>query len=142
MKTSDLVVIGAGVAVLGVAFYVWKKGGIAGAAAGAVGAVAGAAGDAVAGVSEGLGDLIGIPRTDQTECEKAIAEGRTLDASFACPAGTFLKNMWDSAVGNTPDDPNQTAAETARLYRYNRAADNGDAYQPSSDAQDYAGAWG
>lgn len=36
------------------------------------------------------GDLLGIPRTNMTECEKAKREGRTWDASFACPAGDFL----------------------------------------------------
>jgi hypothetical protein len=36
------------------------------------------------------GDALGVPRTNMTECEKAKAEGRTWDASFACPAGDFL----------------------------------------------------
>lgn len=41
------------------------------------------------------GDVLGIPRTDPTECERAKAEGRTLDASFKCPAGDFLKYWWN-----------------------------------------------
>lgn len=40
------------------------------------------------------GEVVGIPRTNQTECEKAKAEGRTWDASFACPAGDFLKYLF------------------------------------------------
>jgi hypothetical protein len=40
------------------------------------------------------GEVVGIPRTDLTECEKAKAEGRTWDASFACPAGDFLKYLF------------------------------------------------
>lgn len=40
-------------------------------------------------------EKIGIPKTNMTECEKAKAEGRTWDASFACPAGTFIKYLWD-----------------------------------------------
>lgn len=40
-------------------------------------------------------EKIGIPKTNMTECEKAKAEGRTWDASFACPAGDFLKYLWD-----------------------------------------------
>jgi hypothetical protein len=46
------------------------------------------------GVVLGVGDAVGVPRTNQTECERAIAEGRTWDASFACPAGTFIKSLW------------------------------------------------
>lgn len=67
-------------------------------AAGDIGELAGAAvvaaaGGAVAGVATGIGDAVGLPRTNMTECEKAIKEGRTWDASFACPAGDFLSYM-------------------------------------------------
>lgn len=41
-----------------------------------------------------VGDAVGIPRTDETECQKALREGRTWDASFACDAGTFIKSMF------------------------------------------------
>lgn len=47
----------------------------------------------VPGVVYGVGDAIGVPRTSMTECERAMAEGRTLDASFACPALDFFKYM-------------------------------------------------
>lgn len=46
------------------------------------------------GVVLGVGDAVGIPRTNMTECERAKAEGRTWDASFACPAGSFLKYVF------------------------------------------------
>jgi hypothetical protein len=46
------------------------------------------------GVVLGVGEAVGIPRTNMTECERAIAEGRTWDASFACPAGTFIKSLF------------------------------------------------
>ena len=82
--------VGVGVAALALLIIVKKKG-----AAAAVGqdlgeAAANAAGGLMAGAAEGLGDQIGVPRTDMTECERAKAEGRTWDASFACPAGDFL----------------------------------------------------
>lgn len=57
-------------------------------------AVPGAIADTAAAAVIGTGEVLGIPKTDQTECEKAIAEGRTWDASFACPAGTFLKSLF------------------------------------------------
>jgi hypothetical protein len=77
-----------GVGLVGAAWYVAKKG-VTEAAAGAVGAVGNAAGGAVLGV----GDVLGVPRTNETECERAIREGRTWDASFACPAGRFLSYL-------------------------------------------------
>lgn len=46
------------------------------------------------GVVLGAGEAVGIPRTNQTECERAIAEGRTWDASFVCPAGTWIKSLF------------------------------------------------
>lgn len=49
-----------------------------------------AAGNAV----QSAGELVGIPRTNETECQKALREGRTWDASFACDAGTFISNTF------------------------------------------------
>lgn len=49
----------------------------------------------IGGAVVGIGGLVGIPATNMTECEKAKAEGRTWDASFACPAGNFIKYLWD-----------------------------------------------
>ncbi len=83
-------------AVGGALLYVLRTG----ANAGQVGAdLAGAGVDLVAGAFvggvEAVGEQVGIPRTNMTECERAIAEGRTWDASFACPAGTFIKSIFN-----------------------------------------------
>lgn len=43
------------------------------------------------GAVVGIGQKVGIPATSESECDRAIAEGRTWDASFSCPAGRFLK---------------------------------------------------
>lgn len=76
-------------------------GGTAAQAGSAIGSAAvDAAGGAVSGVATGIGDAIGVPRTDQTACQLALAEGRYWDASFACPAGTFLKGAWRGATGS------------------------------------------
>ncbi len=40
------------------------------------------------------GDLVGVPRTNQSQCEADLAAGRYWDASFSCPAGTFLKGVF------------------------------------------------
>lgn len=76
-------------------------------AAGAVGAVA----DAGAGVVLGTGDVLGVPRTNETQCQKDLAAGRTWEASFSCPAGTFIKegiggaisDAWGSLWGSVGD---------------------------------------
>lgn len=41
-----------------------------------------------------IGGMIGIPATNETECQKALREGRTWDASFACDAGTWLGSIF------------------------------------------------
>jgi hypothetical protein len=51
--------------------------------------------DTAASAVIGTGAVFGIPRTDETECQKALREGRTWDASFACPAGTFIGSIFD-----------------------------------------------
>jgi hypothetical protein len=92
-------------------WWAWAAGGVAAAllvyrAAGGTPRAAGeaigsaaveVAGGVTAGVAYGIGDAIGVPRTDETECERAIREGRTWDASFACPAGTFIGSLWSRA---------------------------------------------
>ena len=49
----------------------------------------------ISGTVTGIGEAVGVPKTNQTECEKAKAEGRTWDASFACPAGDFLRYVFN-----------------------------------------------
>ncbi|WP_427306609.1 hypothetical protein [Cupriavidus sp. H39] len=93
MKDATAKLLLAGAAIAAIAFVVKKNGGLAGAAAGAASALVGAVGDAASGAVLGIGDALGVPRTDMTECERAIAEGRTWDASFACPAGNFLSSL-------------------------------------------------
>ncbi len=49
----------------------------------------------VSGAVTTAGEAVGIPKTNLTECEKAKAEGRTWDASFACPAADFLRYVFN-----------------------------------------------
>lgn len=48
----------------------------------------------ISGAAKGVGDIVGVSRTNKTACELALAEGRTWDASFACSAGTFIKSFF------------------------------------------------
>lgn len=87
--TKDMLIGLAAVAVAGVVLYVIVRGapGVAqDAARGAVNTVAGA----VKGAAEG----VGIPDTDKTKCQKALAEGRYWDASFDCPASDFVRGVF------------------------------------------------
>lgn len=43
----------------------------------------------------GIGEVFNVPPTNLTECERAKLEGRTWDASFACPAKDFLKYVFN-----------------------------------------------
>jgi hypothetical protein len=81
---------------LGLALVLWKAAGKTAADAGVALGTAGAqaVGGAVAGVSFGVGDALGVPRTNESECDRALREGRMWDASFACPAGKFIKGAW------------------------------------------------
>ncbi len=58
-------------------------------------ALPGVVADTAAGLIIGTGDVLGIPRTNETACQAALREGRYWDASFDCPAGTFLGGAWD-----------------------------------------------
>ncbi len=61
-----------------------------------------AAGGAVVSAADGFigeavnsaGDIVGLPRTNQTQCEADLAAGRYWDASFSCQAGSFLKGVF------------------------------------------------
>jgi hypothetical protein len=49
----------------------------------------------ISGAAKSIGDIIGVPRTDKTKCQLAMAQGRTWDAISDCSAGTFIKYWWD-----------------------------------------------
>ena len=97
MSQEQKMMLAGGAAALLVVLLLLKKNTVVGAAA-SLGDTMGQAvvsfgTGAVSGASFAIGDAIGIPRTNLTECERAKAEGRTLDASFACPAGDFLSYL-------------------------------------------------
>lgn len=69
--------------------------------AGAVGrTAAGAVGSVTVGGVKGLGDLVGIPDTNMTQCQKDVQAGRMWDASFSCPASTFVKAVFNSTTAS------------------------------------------
>jgi hypothetical protein len=45
-----------------------------------------------------------VPDTDLAECDAALRDGRYIDASFACPAGTFLRELVAGPGDDEEDD--------------------------------------
>ena len=91
---SKYMLIGVAVAALALLVLVKKKGAAAAAGNDIGEAVVDLATGVVGGVALGIGDQIGIPRTDMTQCEKDLAAGKTWDASFSCPASTWLGSLF------------------------------------------------
>lgn len=91
-------VIYAGAAVAGaLLFYVLIKkqpGETIAAAAGRV--AAGAVVNAGVGAVKGVGAAVGVPDTSTDQCTADLAAGRTWAASFSCPAGRFIGNVFNS----------------------------------------------
>lgn len=111
---------GLGMAAL-LALYLAKKG-VAGAVAGAVTA----AGDAAVGTVYGIGDFIGIPRTDAERCAKAKADGDLWAQSLYCPAGDFIDAAASApvyAIGDALGVPRTNETECERAKREGRTWD-------------------
>lgn len=94
MKIPTVYLI-AGGAVLAALVWAVTRGSAKDTGAAIGGAVVDMADGVIGGAVTTIGEAVGIPKTNPTECEKAKAEGRTWDASFACPAGDFLKYLWN-----------------------------------------------
>jgi len=98
---NERLLIYAGAAALGVLIFLPELFGRA------VGTAAVGAGKVVVrtaeGVVIGLGESVGIPPTDAAKCEAYVASGDWWNASFYCPAGTFLKSaagaVYDTVTG-------------------------------------------
>ena len=91
---SKYMLIGVAVAALALLVLVKKKGAAADVGIAVGEAAADLAGGVGGGVALGIGDQIGIPRTNMTQCEKDLAAGKTWDASFSCPASTWLGSLF------------------------------------------------
>lgn len=86
-KTMIYAGIGAGALLL---YWLYRRG-VQDAAATAASGLVSAADGIFVGSIQGVGQVFGIQPTDQTQCQKDLAAGKTWDASFSCPAGTWLK---------------------------------------------------
>jgi len=90
LTKNNLIIGGVGLLVVFIALRGFK-----GAAKDATRAAVNIADGAIAGTVVGFGEALGIPDTNQTQCQKDIAAGNKWAASFSCPAGTFIKNLFN-----------------------------------------------
>ncbi len=131
MKISnDTAAMGAAVlAGLGLIWWITRPGNAAKLAQGAVGL----AGEAATGTVIGIGKAVGVPETNQTQCQKDLAAGKWWDASFSCPAGTFLGAAYGSArdvfTSTTLSDAQANDARRAFAATDPRRIDLGDPLQ-------------
>lgn len=116
-KVQTLALVGGVLAVALVAAYLLKKAATPGAAAAAGGAIGTAAVQAVEAAGTGavvaIGESVGIPQTNTDACTLAMQEGRTWDASFACPAPVFMRYL---ANGAKPPDRSATSGGAHGAY--------------------------
>lgn len=77
-------------------YKLWSRG-VAGTAADVTRGVISTVADTGAGIVTGAAEVVGIPQTSQDQCVEDLYAGRTWDASFSCPASTFIR----ATVGGT-----------------------------------------
>lgn len=103
----------------GALWWITRQGTAANLASGAVQAVGGAA----VGVVKGVGSLVGIPDTNQTQCDRDLAAGNYWDASFSCPAGRFISSSVGAAKDAVFGSTTLSAAAAAEARREFAATD-------------------
>jgi len=88
IKLNQTNLIIGGVAVLGLWLLLRGFGGVA---KDATRAVINVGSGAVAGVTVGLGEVVGLPDTNLSQCEIDIKNGDYWAASVSCPAARFIE---------------------------------------------------
>lgn len=66
-------------------------------------ALVNAAGGAITGTITAIGEQVGIPQTNRSQCQLDLMAGKTWDASFSCPAADWLRYV---ANGTIPGQTN------------------------------------
>lgn len=88
---------GLGVGLLALLWWATRPGNAANVGSAAVQAV----GNLATGAVQGAGQIVGIPATSASKCKSDLAAGNYWDASFSCPAGTYLGGLYDAATRAT-----------------------------------------
>lgn len=136
MNARTAAAFGVGLVVVLAAVWVWRRGfaGVAeDTARGAVGVVSGAA----VGTVKGVGAAVGIPDTEMQKCRDALARKDYWNASFFCPAGTFVGSLFGSSPGGKPGAPNSGGFDFENFDRPPMVAELPDPEDISSHLSDF-----
>lgn len=93
---NKTLLIGAGVAAAAALYVMAKKRPGEGLASTIGRELVGGVGSAATGAVIGLGEFVGIPATNASECDKDLAKGDKWAASFSCPANRFVGGLFNS----------------------------------------------
>lgn len=104
LNLPSWVYLAAGGVVSGLVLYIAMRGpggvaedvtsGIGEGVGGAIKGTGTAIGAVIEGSIVGIGKIGGVEETNLSQCQKDIAAGNTLSASFSCPAADFLKYVF------------------------------------------------
>lgn len=118
MKIPPIVLIGAGLGVLGVVLY-RASGGAAGIARSVVSESIQVGSELASEGVLSIGDAIGLPRTDPDECGRLVAARAWWEASFKCPAGTYLSALRQAAAAPGATSTSRPALNVVSDYQGN-----------------------
>lgn len=113
---------GLGLGLVALVLILQKKNLLQGVAAGAVGVVA----DTGSGLALGIGDVLGLPRTNADKCAAAKASGSLWDQSLYCPALDFTTSAPAEVVqsiGGVLGIPRTNETECQKALREGRTWD-------------------
>lgn len=95
MKLTTPYVIAGGAVLAALVWAMTRPGGAAGLGESLGGAAVDFVDGTVSGVVIGIGEVVGIPATNKTQCQLDREAGNTWAASFSCPAKDFLNYLWN-----------------------------------------------
>lgn len=116
MKISNNAGLIAGASLAGLALIWWAT--RAGNAAKLAQGATRVAGEVAGGVVKGVGEIVGIPDTDQTQCQRYLAAGNYWDASFSCPAKDFIGGVFGSTAVSTSESADAQLVEELQTPEY------------------------
>ncbi|CDN87485.1 hypothetical protein BN948_01907 [Hydrogenophaga intermedia] len=94
VRVSPVYIVGAGAVLLALVWAMTREGGARGVGASLGEAAVDFIDGTASGAVVGIGELVGIPATNKTQCQLDREAGNTWAASFSCPAKDFLNYLW------------------------------------------------
>lgn len=111
MKISNTLYLYGGAAAMGLGLIWWAT--RAGNAAKLAQGTVRVAGEVATGAVKGVGQILGVPDTDKTQCQRDLEAGNYWDASFSCPAGDYVAGVGSKAKAAVFGSTAVSAAQSA-----------------------------